>query len=175
MARRSNLTGSAGGFTLQIEGLAALQRDLGKVNQAAKGEVREGLKDVGRIVQDEARLIAKAKGLYDTGALVRKISPAITQNAVYVRAKATKGGYNYPGVYEFGGRASQLKRKGPGMTRIRNRSAIGARLAGFGPALGACGEYGPRAFLMPAAQSKSKEVEAAMERWLDGLLTKNSL
>lgn len=175
MKRRPNLTGSAGSFTLQVEGLAALQRDLNKVNKAAKREMREGLKEVGRIVQDDARLIAKAKGLHDTGELRRKISPAITQNAVYVRAKAMRGGYNYPAVYEFGGRAAQLKRKGPGMTAIRNRSAIGARLAKFGPALGSFGEYGPRAFLMPAAERKSKEVEAAMERWLDGLLTKNSL
>lgn len=175
MARRSKLTGSAGTFTLQVQGLAALQRDLGKVNKSAKSEVREGLKEVGRIVQDDARLIAKAKGLHDTGQLIRKITPAVTQNAVFVRAKAMRDGYNYPAVYEFGGRAAQMKRKGPGMTAIRHRSAIGARLAKSGPALGAFGEYGPRAFLMPAAERMSKEVERAMERWLDSLLEKNSL
>lgn len=138
MARRSRLGGSAGEFTLRVEGLRDLQRDLNKVNKAAKGEVREGLKAVGRIVQDEARLIAKVRGLHDTGQLRRKITPAVTQQAVFIRANAKRAGYPYPAVYEYG-------------------------------------RGGARAFLLPAAQRKSREVEQAMERWLDALLDKSGL
>jgi hypothetical protein len=108
MARGSALRGATTGQTLQIRGLAALQRDLGKVNKTAKKEVRDGLKDVGDIVSREAKLIASAKGLNKTGTLIRRIVPTVRQQGVFVEAKARKkskkypGGYRYPAVYEYG-------------------------------------------------------------------------
>ncbi|MFZ9987489.1 MAG: hypothetical protein ACO3HV_07045 [Candidatus Nanopelagicales bacterium] len=101
------LRSATSGGTLRVEGLAALQRDLNRVNKTAKGEVRDGLKEVGRIVSDQAQLIAMAKGLNKTGQLVRRIVPTVRQQGVFVEAKAKKkskkypGGYRYPAIYEF--------------------------------------------------------------------------
>ena len=108
MARGSALRGATTGGTLRVEGLAALQRDLRKVNKTANKEVRDGLKDIGRVVSDEAKLIAAAKGLHKTGQLIRRIVPTVRQQGVFVEAKARKkspkypGGYRYPAVYEYG-------------------------------------------------------------------------
>ncbi len=108
MARMSALRSATTGGTLRVEGLAALQRDLNRVNKTAKGEVRDGLKEVGRIVSDQAQLIAMAKGLNKTGQLVRRIVPTVRQQGVFVEAKAKKrspkypAGYPYPAVYEYG-------------------------------------------------------------------------
>jgi len=108
MARGSALRGATTGGTLRVEGLAALQRDLRKVNKTANKEVRDGLKDVGRIVSDQAKLIAAAKGLNKTGQLIRKITPSVRQQGVFVQAKAKRksprypGGYPYPAIYEYG-------------------------------------------------------------------------
>jgi hypothetical protein len=104
------LRSATSGGTLRVEGLAALQRDLNRVNKTAKGEVRDGLKEVGRIVSDQAQLIAMAKGLNKTGQLVRRIVPTVRQQGVFVEAKAKKrspkypAGYPYPAVYEYGTR-----------------------------------------------------------------------
>ncbi len=104
----SALRSATTGGTLRVEGLAALQRDLNRVNKTAKGEVRDGLKEVGRIVSDQAQLIATAKGLNKTGQLVRRIVPTVRQQGVFVEAKAKKrspkypAGYPYPAVYEYG-------------------------------------------------------------------------
>ena len=104
------LRSATSGGTLRVEGLAALQRDLNRVNKTAKGEVRDGLKDVWRIVSDQAQLIAMAKGLNKTGQLVRRIVPTVRQQGVFVEAKAKKrspkypAGYPYPAVYEYGTR-----------------------------------------------------------------------
>ena len=133
------------GGTLQVEGLAQLQRDLNKVNKTAKGEVRDGLKDVGQIVADKAKFIAAANGLRGTtGNLISKIKPTVRQQGVFVEAKAKKkskkypGGYRYPAIYEFDPRRA-------------------------------------RPFLWPAAETSEAQVERAMDRWLDTFLSKNDL
>ena len=172
----NTLSGSATGQTLQVRGLAQLQRDLGKVAKTARTEVRTGLKDVGSIVSRESKMVAAQKGLRGkTGKLIARIVPTVRAQGVFVEAKATNKGYRYPGVYEFGGRAAQANRRGPGMTAIKNRSSQGAALMKTGSALGAFGEYGPRAFLWPALMNKQNEVERAMEYWLDTFLSGNDL
>lgn len=173
MAPRVRVAG--GEFTLLVSGLAALQRDLGRVSKDARSEVREGLKGVAGITVSEAKRVAAAKGLHDSGDLIRKIVPTVNQQGVFVVAKAKRRGYPYPAIYEFGGRAVSLKRKGPGMTKVTNRSRQGATLARYGSALGSAGEYGPRAFLWPAAMNKADETERALGRWLDSFLSQNNL
>jgi phage gpG-like protein len=178
MARRRQpgnaLTTAAGGYTIRVEGLAALQRDLNKVNKTAKAEVRDGLKEVAKPAVKSAKNVARAKGLYDTGELIRKISPAITQQGVFIRAKATRSGFAYPAIYEFGGRDVQLTRRG--VSRVRNRSARGQFLrTNYGGATGEFGEYGPRAFLYPGVMDAMPQIVAGLERWLDTFLVKNDL
>jgi hypothetical protein len=113
MARGSALRGATTGQTLQIRGLSALQRDLGKASKTAKKEVRDGLKEIGEIVSDEAKLMAQARGLNKTGTLIRKIVPTVRQQGVFVEAKARKkskkypAGYRYPAVYEYGTRRAR--------------------------------------------------------------------
>jgi hypothetical protein len=171
----NTLAGSATGQTLQVKGLAQLQRDLGKVAKTARTEVRTGLKDVGSIVSRESKMVAAQKGLRGkTGKLIARIVPTVRAQGVFVEAKAMNKGYRYPGVYEFGGRDVQLL-PGGGMTAIKNRSSQGAALMKTGSALGAFGEYGPRAFLWPALMNKQNEVERAMEYWLDTFLSGNDL
>ena len=172
----NTLAGSATGQTLQVKGLAQLQRDLGKVEKTARTEVRTALKEVGSIVARESKMVAAQKGLRGkTGNLIAKIVPTVRQQGVFVEAKAMNKGYRYPGVYEFGGRDVQINRKSGRTSAIKNRSSQGARLRKTGSALGAFGEYGPRAFLWPALMNKQDDVERAMEDWLDKLLTKNTL
>jgi len=97
----SRLAGATRGGTLRVEGLAQLQRDLGKVSKDARKEIRTGLKEVGQIVASEAKLIAAAKGLHKSGDLIRRIVPTVRQQGVFVEAKAMHRGYRYPGIYEF--------------------------------------------------------------------------
>lgn len=177
MARRRGnaLTGAATGQTLVITGLAELQRDLNKVNKAAKKEVREGLKQVADPVVREAKQVAMQKGLFDTGQLVRKITKGVSQKGVFIRANAKRGGFPYPAIYEYGGRDVQLL-SGGGRSKVVNRSKTGARLrAQYGGAQGQFGEFGPRAFLWPAVVNMQDEIQRGMEHWLDTFLADNGL
>ena len=176
MARRRGnaLTTSAGGYTIQVDGLAALQRDLNKVNKTAKAEVRDGLKKIAEPAVSSAKAMARAKGLFDTGELIRKISPAVTQQGVFIRAKAKRDGFPYPVIYEFGGRDVQLTRRGK--SRVVKRSKTGARLrAQYGGAQGEFGEFGPRAFLYPGVMRAQPEIVRGLEHWLDTFLSNNDL
>ena len=175
----ASLRSSASGQTLRVEGLSQLIRDLGKADKDAKREVVNGLKDVAKIVADEAARNIIAKGLVDTGELLRKMRSrgalSVTAQGVAIKSTAKRRGYLYGGVYEFGGRSHSLNRKGPGRALVAHRSKQGAKLMAFGSALGGSGEYGPRAFLWPAAQSMQKETERAMEHWLDTFLSQHNL
>jgi hypothetical protein len=172
----ARLTGAATGQTLQVKGLTALRRDLKKVDaNIDKQAIRPGLKDVGQIVVNEAKSIAAAKfNTLSTGEMARKIAGSVTMNGVFVQSKATRDGYRYPGVYEFGGRRVQLT-AGGGMSRISRRSRIGQSLANGGQAQGEFGEYGPNAVLYPALENKVKEVERGMEQFLDRFLRRTDL
>lgn len=64
------------------------------------------MKAVAGIVADEAKQIAQGEGLYQTGALVNKIVPAVKGTSAIVRDNAVrrtgKGApYPYPAIYEF--------------------------------------------------------------------------
>ena len=175
------LRASASGSTLVFEGFTEIARDFKEAGKKANKEFRDSLKPIGRVVATTGAQIAKAKGLYDTGQLTRKLMLAgavqVNQKGVFVTAKATRGGYPYPSIYEFGGRAVSLKRKGPGMTAVTNRSkrqgsrgVSGASLASAGQSLGEFGEYGPRAFLYPALVETKDERERMTYEWLGTFL-----
>lgn len=181
MANR--LTGAATGQTLRVEGLAELQRDLNKI--AAPGQersvnqqlLRPALKEIGDIVAEDARSIARRRfTTLSSGTMARKIAASVTQNGVFVQSKATRKskkypeGYRYPGVYEYGGRDVQLL-VGGGMTAIRRRSRIGASLRQGGRAQGEFGEFGPNAVLYPALVNKIGEVEREFVKFTDRFLS----
>ena len=84
-------------FAKVRKGLRALDSGLDK-------ELRTGLKAVAAKVVTKAQAEATRKGLVDTGELVRKIAPSVTQRSVDIVAKAKRAGFSYPAVYEYGGR-----------------------------------------------------------------------
>ena len=67
-------------------------------------ELKKGLKAVGAKVVTKAQAEAERKGLRDSGELIRKIAPSVTQKSVDIVAKAKRAGFSYPAVYEYGGR-----------------------------------------------------------------------
>jgi len=109
----ASLRSSASGQTLRVEGLSQLIRDLGKVDKDAKREVVNGLKDVAKIVADEAARNIIAKGLVDTGELLRKMRSrgalSVTQQSVSIKSTAKRRGYLYGGVYEYGRRGKRAR------------------------------------------------------------------
>lgn len=90
------------GGTVQVSGLKELARDLGKVSPEIRKAIKAEIKDIAGIVANEAQRIATAKGLVDTGKLVRGIKPAISGTTGLVRDSTTRKGYPYPSVYEYG-------------------------------------------------------------------------
>lgn len=178
----SRLTGSATGLTLQVEGLAAIQRDLNKIVGAGSGDtirkrlLQPALKEIGQITANEARSIARRRFVTkSTGKMVRQIQPSVVMNAVYIQSRATRHNkktgerYRYPAVYEYGGRDVQKLSTG-GLSEITRRSTIGAALRNGGRAQGEFGEFGPNAVLYPAFVKTQAEVEGRfidfMERFL---------
>jgi HK97 gp10 family phage protein len=86
---------------VEVTGLASLLRDLKKLEPEVYKELRSGLKNAGQIVADEAKRNASSLFRKRTGDLSRKITPAVKQKEVVVRAKAKHRGYDYPGRLEF--------------------------------------------------------------------------
>ena len=89
-------------------------------------ELKKGLKAVGAKVATKAKAEAERKGLRASGELIRLIKPSATNVAVAVVASAKREAsngsrgasryankpFNYPSVYEFGGRG-KLNTAGP--------------------------------------------------------------
>lgn len=105
----SHFTGS-----VHVEGLDGLVSGFGRVDKGLKRELQRKLKDVGRIVADQAKAVAEFRRLrgeepYDKhqGALIARIQPSVRGGSVFIRDSArtvsTKypGGFNYPARLEF--------------------------------------------------------------------------
>lgn len=101
------MKGIVAGQTIAVEGLAELNKVFAKLDKATKKEMRDKLKSVGKIVADEAKSRAQARGLVKSGKLIRQIRPQVRTRAVVVEATALKrspaypSGYNYPKRYEY--------------------------------------------------------------------------
>lgn len=93
--------GAGGVSHVSVTGLRPLLRDLKRLQPEVYRELRGGLKNAGDIVAREARENAARLYKTRTGDLSRKITPAVQQTAVLVRAKAKHRGYDYPGRLEF--------------------------------------------------------------------------
>lgn len=171
--------------TVQVEGLKALNKALKEAGEGAEKDLRRELKIAGVLVRDEAKRIAQANGLNDTGALIRGIkvgyrrtSVTIYETAsrdssvavkkrvrnrkgfrgsVWVQAGSDRRNYPYPIIYEFGGRSSGHRFSTT--AKVNNRSAIGKSLASYsGPRAHSQSHLGPRAFMYPALERKADEV-----------------
>lgn len=158
--------------TLRVDGLKQLNKALAGIDKTARLEFRRELRAVGGIVKDEAKRLAVAHGLVDSGRLVAGIKLSVTNTRVAIYETASRDGkrsraFPYPIIYEFGGR--ERGNRFDKTARIKNRTATGARLAAYGAAQGSHGQYGPRAFMYPALENKSAAVLKGMEDVLDKL------
>lgn len=106
--------GTAISQTLLLEGFEELAKDFKAAGNDARKEFRDSLKPIGKVVAGRAAIVASAKGLigkkphgdYTTGQLVKKLRQAgavsVANKGVTVTAKATRNGYPYPSIYEYG-------------------------------------------------------------------------
>lgn len=170
--------GTAVGSTLLLEGFEELARDYKAAGKDAAKEFRNSLKPIGQAVARRAADVAEMKGLHQTGQLVNKLRQAgavsVTNKGVTVTAKASRGGYPYPSIYEYGGRSAQITKKGR-LSKVRNRSKQGAYLTRSGGSLGEFGELGPRSFLGPAVMQMQGEIQTMTQEWIDTFLNQHNL
>lgn len=149
-----------------MSGLKQLDRAFRLADKETQKELRREMYHAAKIVSDTARGIAEFNGLRDSGRLINSIRPAGTNKGAVVRVSATRKGYAYPRLYEYGGRDVQIVRGGA--TRIKNRSKRGAALRRTGlSALGTHGQFGPRAFLGPALEIERPKVIERVEQMLE--------
>lgn len=92
------------GAAVRVEGLRPLVRDLGRVEKGLRRELQKELDEIAKMVRDESRDKARGERLVDSGRLVRGIKHRVRGSEAFVRSTATKAGFPYPAVYEFGGR-----------------------------------------------------------------------
>lgn len=165
------MAGTYNGGTILVEGLDASLKAFRKVDKNLANDLQNRLKHIAKIVATEAKIVAEEKQLHRTGKLIKGITTQVKYREAYVLEKTvSKGGYGYPSIYEFGGRARSAKRKSFAAGKaVTNRSAIGARLAASGSAQGEFGEYGPRAFMYPALEKKQHEIVREIDQMLGDL------
>jgi hypothetical protein len=89
--------------TVKIKGLRDLDRALGKADKDLRKDLRGRLKAVAMIVATGARAKAEAKGLRQSGDLIRGIKPYALTGKAGVRSGAMHRGYNYPARVEYEG------------------------------------------------------------------------
>lgn len=92
--------------TIQVEGLAGLQRALKRAEGELDADLAAELKDAGKIVEDEAHQLIREQRLVggprSTGRLDRLTRTAVrSRGVVLVRSGATRQGFSYPRLLEF--------------------------------------------------------------------------
>lgn len=107
-----------------MEGLDGLVRAFGRLDKGLRRELQKELKEIGRIVAEEAKGIAEFKRLRGEddpgdphpGQLIARIQPSVRGASVYIRDTAASSSgrypkYNYPArlEYEQGGRRAFLR------------------------------------------------------------------
>jgi hypothetical protein len=162
------------GATVVVEGLDRLVRDFNRLDPELRRGVQREMDKIGKIVADDAKADVTQRGLVVSGDMRRGIRQRVRGGSVVVRSSAAHRGYNYPKIFEFGGRSASLRRDGSGKTtQVSRRSSIGANLAASGAAMGEYGEYGPQAILLPALIRNAENVTNALEDMFDRITSQN--
>lgn len=86
---------------VRIEGLSSFRRALRKADRELDTKVRLGFVAIAKRVADEARSVARSKGLVKSGDMIRGIKPSVRTRDIGVRSTATHRGFNYPRRLEF--------------------------------------------------------------------------
>lgn len=111
---------------VSFQGLAALDRALGKADKNLRSGLRDDLREVAGVVAQEAQSIAEQKGLRRSGDLIRKITPFALTGRAGVRSTSIHRGYAYPRRLEFEGRGGNAY--GPDASLLPALDAKGAEL-----------------------------------------------
>lgn len=119
--------------TIRVEGLAQLERALGRIKKDARKELNRRLRAVGEVVEREAHTLIRSKGLTggirSTGELDRLTRTVVSSTgAVLVRSGAMRkhganAPFNYPRVWEFS-RAGQRAFLLPALERGRGAALL---------------------------------------------------
>lgn len=95
---------------VRVEGLTELLRGLGRADKGLRKELNTEIRGLAKVVAADAQVIAREQGLIgdprtDTlsGSLVRRIGISVRGSSAWIVDKASRGGFPYPAVYEFGG------------------------------------------------------------------------
>lgn len=91
---------------VQFQGLAALDRALGKADKNLRTGLRAELREDAQVVADEAKRIAEQKGLHRSGDLIRLIRPFALTGRAGVRSSAIHRSFPYPRRLEFENRGT---------------------------------------------------------------------
>lgn len=124
---------------IRIRGLRELDRAFARADRDLQRKLRARLRGIAESVAVDARAIAEAKGLRESGDLIRGIRPFARAGGAGVRSSARHGGFNYPMRLEYEGRR------------------------------GGKGSWGPRASLSPALAERHNQVFSACEQLLDDI------
>lgn len=91
---------------VRVKGLAELQRMLRRADRELRRKVDARLAETATEVVAEARAIAEAKGLRESGDLIRNIKPFVRIGVVGVTSSARHRGYPYPRRLEYENRGA---------------------------------------------------------------------
>lgn len=89
--------------TVKIRGLRELDRALGRADKNLRKDLRVRLRAIAQVVATGAKAQAEAKGLRQSGDLIRGIQPYALTGRAGVRSTALHRGYNYPARLEWEG------------------------------------------------------------------------
>ena len=94
------------GGEVVVRGLSSLVRDFNRLDKTLGRDLKRELRAVAAPVAARASAIAEAKGLRDSGNLIRSVKPFATVRGAGIRETAKKRGYSYPAIYEYGWRGA---------------------------------------------------------------------
>jgi hypothetical protein len=96
-------------YSVRVEGINELVRAFGQLDQGLRKHITDQLRVLARDVQSKAREIAVAEGFAPpgrsrraTGALVQDIRYSVRGGTAFVREDASRDGFLYPAVFEYG-------------------------------------------------------------------------
>src|SRR5438309_2177215 len=93
--------------TVGVQGLDEFLASLRQLGNELPHELSKGLRTVAAVVANDARSIAEANGLHDSGDLLHQITTSVRGTTAWIVDKASRvspaypGGYVYPARYEY--------------------------------------------------------------------------
>ena len=119
-------------------------------------QIREALLRIGLLVEAEAKLTARRKGIIDTGRLINSIRHEIYQRGTKSGVTIGSFGVPYAAMHEFGGPFTDQQRKAM-FASLRDRGKLGpTRKAGKGIIQGS--HFMARPYLAPSVEKHKDRI-----------------